>query len=345
MPSPIPIRNLYYLLCYAWNRLAEGELVNVSGIQTTELADLFATILIGGTNHVMRRGLDRGYETVAGELTSIRGRIDLTTTMRRSLNVHGKAHCYYDDLNNNTLPNQILKSTLRYLEGVPDLDSKLRHQLMTLYRGLPNIDDVRLNKFLFRKVQLQSNNRFYKFLLSVCELVQACWLVDERTGAYKFRDFIRDESRMAKVFEDFIFNFLRLERRDLEVKKDRIYWVASSEVDPTLRYLPAMETDISVRGNQRTIIIDAKYYKETLQSYYDSEKLHSANLYQLFAYLKNMEVRGGFDAAAEGMLIYPVVDKKLRLQYEMSGHTVKICTVDLAKDWRHIRSELLELVA
>ncbi len=344
MAGQIPIRNIYYLLCYAWNRLAEGDLIDVSAVDTTELADLFATVLISGTNHLLRRGLDQGYQTFEGELPFIRGRIDLIATVRRTLNVHGKAYCHFDDLNLNTLPNQILKSTLRYLAGVPNLDSTLRHKLSVLQRNLRDIDDVALNKFVFRKVQLQSNNRFYRFLLNVCELVQASWLVDEKTGYYKFRDFIRDELRMPRLFEDFVFNFFRLEGRGLEVKKERIYWAATSEVDPTLRYLPMMATDISIRDDRRTLIIDAKYYKETLQRYYDSETIHSANLYQLFAYLKNLEARGGIDAQAEGMLIYPVVDKELRLSYDMHGHRMRISTVDLGKDWRDIRSELLALI-
>jgi 5-methylcytosine-specific restriction enzyme subunit McrC len=345
MAGEIPIRNVYYLLCYAWNRLAEGDLIDVSAVDTTELADLFSTVLVSGTNHLLRRGLDQGYQTFDGELRSIRGRIDLIATARRTLNVHGKAYCHFDDLNLNTLPNQILKATIRHLSGVPNLDSTLRHKLLFLYRSLHDIDDVALSKFVFRKVQLQSNNRFYRFLLNVCELVQACWLVDEKTGQYKFRDFIRDETRMPRLFEDFVYNFFRLEEQGWDVRKERIYWAATSEVDPALRYLPMMATDISIRDGRRTLIIDAKYYKETLQRYYDSQTIHSANLYQLFAYLKNLEARGGNDAQAEGMLIYPVIDKELRLSYDMHGHRIRISTIDLGKDWKDIRGELLSLVA
>lgn len=345
MASPIPIRNLYYLLCYSWNRLAEGELVDVSGVDSTELADLFATVLIGGTNHLLRRGLEQGYETLEGELHSIRGRIDVAVTARRMLGAHAKAYCYYDELSVDTLPNRILKSTLRYLAGVPSLDSTLRKKLLLIHRDLGGVSDVALSKMLFRKVQLHSNNRFYRFLLNTCELVQASWLVDETTGAYKFRDFVRDDRRMAKVFEDFVLNFYRIENPELEVKKERIYWTATSQKDAALRYLPTMETDISLRSPERTLIIDTKYYSKTLQTYYEAENIHSANLYQLFAYLKNLEQRGGQDASAQGMLLYPAVDKELRLSYEMQGHVVRICTVNLALDWKEIKAELIDLIA
>ena len=51
----IPIQNIYYLLCYAWDKLAEKDVVAVEAIDTTTLADLFARVLINGTNHLLKR--------------------------------------------------------------------------------------------------------------------------------------------------------------------------------------------------------------------------------------------------------------------------------------------------
>ena len=345
MATPIPIKNIYYLLCYAWNRLEEGEIVDLSKLDSSEMADLFAAVLINGTHHLVRRGLDQGYEWHDEELASVRGRIDVPRTTRRMLAAHGKVHCRYDELTVNTLPNRILKSTLRSLSNVQGVNPELRKKLVVLHRELSGVDDVQLTRQLFRKVQLHSNNRFYKFLLNVCELVLESCLVDEKSGGYKFRDFIRDDRRMARLFEDFVLNFYRRERPDLESKKERIEWRATSVTDPNLRLLPTMETDISVRSKERTLIIDAKYYSRTLSTFYDRESIYSANLYQIFAYLKNLESRGGNDAAAEGMLLYPVVDRAIREEYVMHDHKIRICTVDLSKDWQEIRAELLGLVA
>ena len=93
------------------------------------------------------------------------------------------------------------------------------------------------------------------------------------------------------------------------------------------------------------MLFDTKYYKETFQSYYDNESIHSANLYQLFAYLKNLEAKNEQDALAEGILLYPVIKKDVRLEYTMHGHKVRINTVNLAQDWKSIKQELTELVA
>ena len=81
-------------------------------------------------------------------------------------------------------------------------------------------------------MQLHSNNRYYKFLLHVCELVHRSWLVDEATGSYRFRDFLRDEQLMARVFEDFVFHFYRIERPEFTVRKEMIAWQAPVPATP-----------------------------------------------------------------------------------------------------------------
>ena len=81
MSPPIPIQNLYYLFLYAWNRLEEGEAVEVGGTESPELADLFAKVLTGGVKHLVRRGLYRGYVPMQKETGVLRGRINIPGSM------------------------------------------------------------------------------------------------------------------------------------------------------------------------------------------------------------------------------------------------------------------------
>lgn len=90
--------------------------------------------------------------------------------------------------------------------------------------------------------------------------------------------------------------------------------------------------------------MDAKFHQQTFQSYYDREKVHSENLYQIVSYLANLEVREGPDSEAEGMQIYPTIEKTARLRYEIGKHSVQICTLNLAADWQDIRGELLSFI-
>ncbi|MCP5056629.1 MAG: 5-methylcytosine-specific restriction endonuclease system specificity protein McrC [bacterium] len=344
-PSQIPIRNVYFLLCYAWNRLAEGEVVDVSGIESAELVDLFASVLVSGVRHVQRRGLQRGYDEATEELRSIRGRIEIASSARRFLPVHGRAICTYDELTPNTPANQIIRETLRRLALVESVDPDLKHLVNGSYQSLNGIERTRLSRLAFRQIQLHGNARFYRFLLSICELVAGSLLVDERSGSYRFRDFRREPKQMARLFESFILNFLRVRRADLDVRKEKISWEVDHAIEESREFLPSMEMDISIRGGGRTLIIEAKYYQQALASYFDSKKIRSGHLYQLFSYLKNMEARGGPDATAEGMILYPTVDEDLALEYQIQGHRIRVCTLDLSQEWPGIEEKLMELVA
>jgi 5-methylcytosine-specific restriction enzyme subunit McrC len=343
--AAIPIQNIYYLLCYAWNHLEAKDIVDVGGLESNELVDLFAHVLIGGTNHLLRRGLDRGYLTFSDDLTGLRGKIDVTATVKRSLLAKSRAHCQFDELSHNVLHNQILKTTIGKLARTQGLDKKLKHQLLLIYRRMHDVDDISLSKLAFRRVQLHRNNAFYDFLMNICELVQENLLAEQHGSGYRFRDFLRDEKKMSKVFEKFVVRFFKREQRKYSVAgSERLEWDALPFTEESRDALPIMVMDITLRAPDRTIIIDTKYYKETLQSNYGKETIHSGNFYQIFAYLKNLESKGAADARAEGMLLYPTTTRSLDLTYMIQGHLIRVCTINLAQHWEGIQQDLLKLL-
>src|SRR5690606_15718271 len=115
----------------------------------------------------------------------------------------GRAVCEFDELSVNTLNNQILKATLRLLSRSLEIDAALKKEVIACYQGMRGVEDKAMSQGLFRRVQLHSNSRFYRFLLNVCELVFGEHLVDAAAGQTKFKDFVRDERAMARVFERF----------------------------------------------------------------------------------------------------------------------------------------------
>jgi 5-methylcytosine-specific restriction enzyme subunit McrC len=92
------------------------------------------------------------------------------------------------------------------------------------------------------------------------------------------------------------------------------------------------------------LIIDTKYYAETLQVHHGKSSLRSENLYQLFSYLKNSEALGPAYRSAEGILLYPAVGDNIAFKADIQGHCVRICTVNLDQPWQKIRSDLLGLL-
>ena len=342
--SPIPIQNIYYLLCYAWNRLDEKDIVDVSSLKSTQLVDLFAKVLIGGTHHLVRRGFDRGYLEFSEDTGRPRGKIDFAATLKRNLLSQNRVSCNFDELDYNVLHNRILKTTIKNLMMIENVDAELREGLHEINRRLWEIRDITLSAQLFRRVQLHRNNHYYGFLLSVCELIFDALLASEDPGNMKFRDFARDDNKMAKLFESFVRNFYLLEQDRFRVQSLKIGWQVEDETDPDVAYLPEMRTDVCLVSKERKIIVDCKFYRDALQTNWQKRTLHSANLYQLFAYLRNKEGDGGW-GRCEGILLYPSTGIPLDLAYRIHDHPIRIRTINLNQDWRSIHEDMLGLIA
>ncbi|RPI19826.1 MAG: 5-methylcytosine-specific restriction endonuclease system specificity protein McrC [Ignavibacteriae bacterium] len=340
----IPIQNIYYLLCYAWDKLDEKEIVNVDKIDSKDIMDLFARVLINGCLHLFKRGVDRNYIQFTQELKGIKSKPIFGEYIKRNLKLKASMVCEYDEFHHNILHNQIIKSTLRTLILFKGLDKKLKVLLVRIYRRFHETDDIKINSKNFKSVRLNRNNYFYDFLIKICQIIHENVLINEDKGIYKFMDFIRDENKMDVLFENFVRNFYKKEQNVYKVGVEIINWDIEVQPEGTTGLLPVMKTDISLESPIRKIIIDTKYYKETLTEHYNKERIHSTNLYQIFAYLKNVEAKGGVNKNCDGMLLYPTVSRELDEYTVIQGHKIMFKTVNLLNDWKTIEKRLLSLI-
>lgn len=339
----IPILNLYYLLLYAWDRLEEGRVVDVGGLDHARAADLLARILVSGTRHVLRRGLDRGYVPYSEATSRLRGRVEFAPSVRRMLLPQAQAVCTFDDLTPDVLTNQIVRTTIGRMARVADLDGGLRRELLGVHRQMDGVQEVAVSRATFGRVRLHTGNAFYRFLLSACALAHQNLLPREGGEGYRFLDFLRDERQMAQLFEAFLLGFFRRERPDLRSEAESMAWVAEAIETSGPGRLPGMRTDVTLRGPGWTCVIDAKYYREALSRWHQDGTFSSSNLYQITAYLRALEARGGSDAEADGVLVYPVVKGAFDHVYRVGEHRVRLLTLDLSRPWAEVGAALSDL--
>ena len=346
MATTIPITNLYYLLAYAWDhKLSEAELVTINADACPDLNNLFAKILANATHQLVRRGLDRSYVPFEEETPRIRGRIDFSASEKIQSRTRGKLVCIYDELSPDVLHNRIVKATLRVLRIDPRVHKDSRKGLAPSLEAFHGVGELRVTPRDFHRVQLHRNNRAYRFILHLCELIHASLLPDKsQDGSRRFRDFTRDEKIMAKVFEDFVRNFASRHLPEAKVSAMHIHWRASNLGEGTSAMLPRMITDVTVVWPNRKLILDCKYYKEALVSRYDALRFHSGNLYQLNAYLTNKAVEPGWENV-EGILLYPSNGYRFDHVFTLhSCHRIRVSTLDLQNKWPEIEAELLDLL-
>ena len=341
----IPVRNVYYLLCYAWDHVGDGETVDLGSEKFSGLADLFAKVLNEGVARLVSRGLDRDYLAVHEDIRGLKGKLDLATTVKRNLLASGKTHCSFDELSHDIPHNRILKATLRSLAMVTDLNPTQRRRAERLYRKLDAVSDVRLTAGLFRTVRVHRNNRFYRFLLHVCRIVHDNLLVNQEDGTARFRDFRADAQQMGLVFQQFVRTFCERET-DCRVSAPQINWFGAEGSTADLRRLPAMHTDIVLKSPERTVIVDTKFYRRPLATHHGAERVKSDHLYQIFAYATNWAAAAEADAPrTEGWLLYAAVDGGFDYRFRLAGRPIRACSIDLSQEWQDIDADLRALVS
>ena len=342
----IPIQNIYYLLCYAWDKLEEGSKVNVSQSDYENAIELYARVLINGCKHLFKRGLEHNYNDVTREYVGIKGKIDFNASLNKNLFKQGRAICQFDEFEVNILQNQLLKATLKRLTKIKYLDKKIKQEIWFYYSKFSNVDDIEIQLALFSKVRIHRNNSVYDFLLKISKLIIENTVLDEADGNYHFKEFIGSDKAMASLFEAFVRNFYKKEQNEFTVRREDINWDAIPVGGSLESYLPKMQTDVTLESFDRKVILETKYYANALNSRFEAEKFHSGNLYQLYSYLRNIESKPthSMNVSCEGILLYPAVGYSLNESFMMGSHKISIKTIDLSQDWKTIHSSLLNVI-
>ncbi|TGE19721.1 5-methylcytosine restriction system specificity protein McrC [Hymenobacter elongatus] len=341
----IPIQNLYYLLCYAWNRLPEREeLLAVEAAPFHRPLELLTQVLLTGTRRLLRQGLGLQYREQEAELPELRGRLLLAPSLSRDLLRRGRAVCAYDELVADTPFNGLLLGTLEQLSRTRQVSAPLRQQVRAVRRRFPAQVVARAcTAHTLRHLWRLRPQGLEGFLLNICSLIQHSALpTPDAAGRARFRDFRRDERLMAQLFEAFVRNFYRHEQRRFRVLSETIAWQAAAEHSADLALLPVMITDTTLEAPDRKIILDTKYYTAALRPRYDQQRLISPHLYQLYAYLQNQPRAP--QQQLEGILLYPAAQHELAVRYTLGGHPVRVVTLDLNQPWPGIAADLLALI-
>ena len=78
----IRIQNVYYMLAYAFQVLNEQGYKSVATEDFGNVAELCAAILIRGISTQIKRGLGKAYISQTEVLSSLRGKVDISETVK-----------------------------------------------------------------------------------------------------------------------------------------------------------------------------------------------------------------------------------------------------------------------
>ena len=334
------IKNIYYMLAYAFSDLHQSCMEDIAVEKFDNIHDLFASILVKGISLQLKRGLYREYIDRQDTLSVMRGKINLPETIRNRIAHKNVLTCNYDELSENNLFNQILKTTVRLLLHHGEVAVKNKIELKKILQFFSDIDLIDPGMIPWTRLRFQRNNRTYQLLLGICRLVFDGLLLTTEKGKRNLASFLSDEC-MHRLYEKFILAFYRKKYPRLHANASQVPWVLDPEDSRAM--LPVMQTDIMLSSGNKILIIDAKYYSRTLQHQYDSFSIHSHNLYQIFTYVKNKDAElAGAPHEVAGLILYARTNEAIQPDnsYMMSGNRIQVKTLDLNCDFSAVSARL-----
>lgn len=336
--SNIPIRNIYYMLSYAYQTLNLSEYKEIGTEVFENVQELYAEILSIGIPVLIRGGLSKDYISVEETSNVIKGKIDINSTIKKNTLVNKKVAVVYDEFSEDILLNQIIKATLLYLARSNKINRKMRKSFYGLLPYFTEVSDVELDLNLWKKVKYNRQNIRYQFIVDVCRYLYEQLLFDESSASQIMKE-LQDEQRLSSLYEKFIYAFFKRET-NYKVSRSQIQWNVD---DGFVDALPIMQTDLILQKENKTLIVDAKFYSENMAARFEggAAKQKSGNLYQIFTYINNWEK--GPDETVAGMLLYAKTTalNQPNHVYNIKGKQIFVATLDLQEDFVGIKESLL----
>ena len=334
----IPIRNIYFLLSYAWKYYKPSDIRKIDEKDFTNDTEFFAEIFDLTLSKYVKKGLHRDYVEKAETIKTIKGKVDFNSTLK-TLGFRSKQiDCIYDEYSSNNSINQLIYSTIHIILK-SKISGELKKSLKKKIVFFNNVSRVKIDKQLLKTIRPVRGNSTLNFIINISKYIYYNLGFDEKDGKYDLGDFVKNKMGMAAVFENFALNFYKSKLLNSEVRSELIKWDSETEDS---KY-PTMKTDITIRNKYKVTVIDTKYYDNMFQYHYlniDKPKFRSGNIYQLYTYLNNLKE----DKEIEGMLLYPNTKSTVRNERIVSGKKIMINNINLNQEWTKIEEEMLELL-
>ena len=350
----VPIRNILYMFSYVWDRAEAIDFALKDNNDDFDSPNILAKLFLENIKDILKIGLYREYSLHTEEIKSIKGKIDFKESLNQLSFENAKAVCEYDNFDENNIINKIIKTTAYRLYKSEGIQKKYMRELNNILLYFNDVDIINITDKSF-DIYFNRNNYYTYFSIMICKLINECTMLSEDKGKYKFINILDDDKKMELIFELFIYKFYKKELKN-EYKvysQQHLNWNlegGQKNILPSMR----MDTVLYGRHIDKTIIIDTKYYPDYMKkSFYgeeDKRKLISENLYQMNAYMNNINAKNEL----MGMLLYPMpyneneISEKYNVDVISNGEVkraiLQIQTINLDNEWRKIKRELLEII-
>jgi len=293
--------------------------------------ELFFRALSDAAAGIMRRGADRVYKDriLVGPMVS--GRLTFGATLAVDRGMWRKAVSVQGWLASDCPQNAVIKTALWLAEACPELETLTRERARILALAFPGerCRTLAEARAALRQAHMHRNNSGYRRALFWAKLVLHA--TSPEGGELRLEKPL-DERLLNRAFESFVRKSLESKLAgEAQVVKRRFHWSAGGR-DPR-GLVPIMETDATVLGRERCIVVDAKYYAEPLVTGpYGKTKLRSTHLYQVASYLRTLRRRDKLKRSWSACLVYAQNGDAFDYSFDLGDFRLHALGIDLEED-------------
>ena len=222
-----------------------------------------------------------------------------------------------------------------------DLHKKQKSQLRTILSFFNSVDEIDLRNVKWNRLKFQRNNQTYKMLMNICYFIIDFTIMTTDVGNCHMTTFC--ENHMNKLFERFVRNYYKKHYKQLQPNADIIKWNIEDN-SSTIDFLPKMHSDVVLRNDSHTLIIDTKYYGTILQKQFDKKTIRSGHMYQIFSYVKNYDINSS--GKVSGLLLYAKTEDEVfpNIDVKIDNNRIITRTLDLGLEFDYIEKQLDDIV-
>jgi 5-methylcytosine-specific restriction enzyme subunit McrC len=281
----VTIDRLLFLLGYAKD--PGFRPLDVAGAAEPDLWRALAESLARQAERALAPGVLQGYVVIDEALPRVRGRIRIADQIARRPGLPLPIELRYDEYAADIAENQILRTALRRMAAVPDLQAQLRGRLTHLDGRLDGVGVLPHHAARpgWRPTRLNSR---YAPALRLAEIVLDNQSTEPGPGGTTMAAFVVN---MATVFEDFVTTALR-EALAPYPGNTRGQYPTHLDVGRTMPIRPDV---VHLRDNRPVAVFDAKYKLAGAISGYPN-----TDAYQMLAYCTTLKLPIGWLVYAHG---------------------------------------------
>lgn len=311
------MESLIHMLNVVYDVKIQDKIIAKLGSKESGIIEILITLFLKELDFQYNKGIYKEYIKIEKNLYSMKGKIDFNKNINKNLFSPHRFYCKYSSLSENNMINQIIKSTLIYIDKL----TKNRFNkgiIKKLIYSLESVDYYRdINKDI-KNIKFNRQNERFRDIINYCKMFWDGFGASVITGKNEVESFLID---MNDLFEKYIYKTLKTIYGNKNIKyQENNNFLLTDALNNKSKKINLKPDIILERENGRTII-DTKW--KIVDKF-----INPNDAYQMNAYIDNIY------NSNEVILLFPKCKNNDRIVRDFIFNnkidkTLKIRTIDM----------------